>query len=187
MNAWGKRGTWARSIKYIDCCDMQEDGAGVCTGMPCLVGTCNRAGGVLPLACARWKLAVQRGNAFKSAWQTCWGKNKTTLHFLLFNRTSQTGKCVYLQSASNPPMSCSFDFRPYMVRERRWRQKEGREKRKHFQKVSEQRGGGRCGLLLCIRWCYSPPFQNPVITLSCTLQTLWTRNSAVSLIEFVWV
>lgn len=31
-------------IKYIDCCDTQEDSAGACTGMPGLVGTCNRSG-----------------------------------------------------------------------------------------------------------------------------------------------
>lgn len=56
---------------------------------------------------------------------------------LLFNRTSPTGKCVYLQPASDPPMSCSLNFLPYMVRQRE--EKERRGKRKHFQKAERWR------------------------------------------------
>lgn len=103
-------------------------------------------------------ISAQSGTfAVKRTLHLCKAADEMVNHVtLLFNhRMSRTGKCVYLHSASNPPMSCSFNFLPYMVKDRRCRQKERRreEKKKSISRRFQSRGGGRCGLLLHVRWC----------------------------------
>lgn len=48
---------------------------------------------------------------------------------LLFHHTNRKVCMQHLHSASSPPISCRFNFLPYMVKVKRCRQKEEEEKK----------------------------------------------------------
>lgn len=140
--------------------------------MQCLVGTCNRSRGVVLLVCASWKQSVQSGNICKDLLYIYEeGKNisrsgmswssTAILHFKLLMRQRKmwpccltTAKCVYSTCTLPPTHQSAAASISYHIWSKRRDVDRKEEERLGFlfQKASEQRGGGRCGLL-CVRWC----------------------------------